>query len=152
MTIFLHFQGETDAVHTPAHVRVLTNSLCINYVAAQAMCILTLYASSLGLSSFLSGVYIILTYTGVPAWLAKAPVLGSALRGVVVRSAQRMIEDIEVILKRLNSSNDIHEVLRAAASKGHAKDAEKKAQAQQRQDKAQDIAGQKKSGVGGRFI
>lgn len=63
-----------------------------------------------------------------------------------------MIEDIEIILKQLNSSTDIHEVLRAAASKGHAKDAEKKAQAQRREDKAQDMAERKKSGVGGRFL
>lgn len=89
---------------------------------------------------------------GVPAWLANAPVLGSALRGVVVRSAQRMIEDIEAVLRQVDHTNDIHQVLRRAASKGHAKDAEKKAQAQRKQDKAREAGERKKSGTGGRFL
>ena len=89
---------------------------------------------------------------GVPAWLANAPVLGSALRGVVVRSAQRMIEDIEAVLRQVDNTNDIHQVLRRAASKGHAKDAEKQAQAQRKQDRAQEAAERKKSGTGGRFL
>lgn len=69
-----------------------------------------------------------------------------------MRSAQRMIEDIEAVLKQLNSTNDIHQVLRRAATKGHAKDAERKAQAQRKQDKAQEASERKKSGVGGRFL
>ena len=96
--------------------------------------------------------HVVLFVAGVPAWLANAPVLGSALRGVVVRSAQRMIEDIEAILKQLNSTTDIHQVLKRAATRGHAKDAEKKAQAQRKQDKAQAASERKKSGTGGRFL
>ena len=88
-------------------------------------------------------------HAGVPAFLANVPVLGSALRGVVIRSAQRMIQDIESILSRVDDKTDIHEVLRRAAKKGHAQEAEKKAQAQQ---KKQHAADQKKSGSGGRFL
>ena len=88
----------------------------------------------------------------MPAFLAHVPVLGHALRGVVVRSAQRMIEDIENVLKQVDSKNDIHQVLRKAASKGRAKDAAKQAQAQQKRDKAEKNAEQKKAGVGGRFL
>lgn len=89
---------------------------------------------------------------GVPAFLANVPVLGSALRGVVIRSAQRMIQDIESILSRVNDSTDIHEVLRRAAQKGHAEEADKRAQAQKKRQHAQDAAEQKKSGRGGRFL
>lgn len=89
---------------------------------------------------------------GVPAFLANVPVLGSALRGVVIRSAQRMIQDIESILSRVNDSTDIHEVLRRAAKKGHAAEADKKAQAEQKRQQAQEAQEQKKSGRGGRFL
>ena len=89
---------------------------------------------------------------GVPAFLANVPVLGSALRGVVIRSAQRMIQDIESILSRVNDSTDIHEVLRRAAKKGHAEEANKKAQAEQKRQQAQEAAEQKRSGRGGRFL
>lgn len=94
----------------------------------------------------------VLLAAGVPAFLANVPVLGSALRGVVIRSAQRMIQDIESILRRVNDSTDIHEVLRRAAQKGHAEEADKKAQAQQKRQHAQAAAEQKKSGRGGRFL
>lgn len=89
---------------------------------------------------------------GVPAFLANVPVLGSALRGVVIRSAQRMIQDIESILSRVNDTTDIHEVLRRAAKKGHAQEADKQAQAQRKQQKAQQDTEQKQSNRGGRFL
>ncbi len=89
---------------------------------------------------------------GVPAFLANVPVLGSALRGVVIRSAQRMIQDIESILGRVNDTTDIHEVLRRAAKKGHAQEADKQAQAQRKEQQKQEAAEQKKSGRGGRFL
>lgn len=87
----------------------------------------------------------LLPAAGVPAFLANVPVLGSALRGVVIRSAQRMIQDIESVLSRVNDTTDIHEVLRRAAKKGHAQD-------QQKRQQAQEAAEQKKSGRGGRFL
>jgi hypothetical protein len=90
--------------------------------------------------------------TGVPAFLANVPVLGSALRGVVIRSAQRMIQDIESILGRVNDTTDIHEVLRRAAKKGHAQEADKQAQAQRKEQQKQEAAEQKRSGRGGRFL
>ena len=90
--------------------------------------------------------------TGVPAFLANVPVLGSALRGVVIRSAQRMIQDIESILGRVNDTTDIHEVLRRAAKKGHAQEADKRAQAQRKEQQKQEAAEQKRSGHGGRFL
>lgn len=90
--------------------------------------------------------------TGVPAFLANVPVLGSALRGVVIRSAQRMIQDIESILGRVNDTTDIHEVLRRAAKKGHAQEADKQAQAQRKEQQKQEAAEQKRSGHGGRFL
>lgn len=89
---------------------------------------------------------------GVPAFLANVPVLGSALRGVVIRSARRMIQDIESVLSRVNDTTDIHEVLRQAAKKGHAQEADKQAQAQRKQQQAQEAAEQKKSNRGGRFL
>ena len=89
---------------------------------------------------------------GVPAFLASVPVLGSALRGVVIRSAQRMIQDIETILKQVNDSTDIHEVLRRAARKGHAQDAEKQAHACRKKAQAQQAAVEKKANCGGRFL
>ena len=93
-----------------------------------------------------------IAFAGVPAFLANVPVLGSALRGVVIRSAQRMIQDIESILSRVNDSTDIHEVLRRAAKVGHAEEADKKARAQQKKQQAQEAAEQKRSGHGGRFL
>lgn len=90
--------------------------------------------------------------TGVPAFLAHVPVLGSALRGVVIRSAQRMIQDIESILGRVNGTTDIHEVLRRAARKGHAQEAGKQAQAQRKEKQKQEAAEQKRSGHAGRFL
>ncbi|DBA66911.1 TPA: hypothetical protein ACH3X2_002031 [Trebouxia sp. C0005] len=89
---------------------------------------------------------------GVPAFLAHVPVLGSALRGVVIRSAQRMIQDIESILGRVNGTTDIHEVLRRAARKGHAQEADKQAQAQRKEKQKQEAAEQKRSGHAGRFL
>ena len=80
------------------------------------------------------------------------PVLGSALRGVVIRSAQRMIQDIESILSRVSDTTDIHEVLRRAAKKGHAQEADKQAQAQRKQQQREEAAEQKRSGRGGRFL
>lgn len=89
---------------------------------------------------------------GVPAFLANVPVLGSALRGVVIRSAQRMIQDIESILSRVNDTTDIHEVLRRAAKKGHAQEADKQAQALRKQQQREEATEQKRSGRGGRFL
>lgn len=90
--------------------------------------------------------------TGIPAFLANAPVLGSALRGVVVRSAQRMIQDIEKILSQVDETTDIHEVLRRAARKGHAQEADKQAQASRKQEQRQQASQAKKANRGGRFL
>ena len=79
---------------------------------------------------------------GVPAFLASVPVLGSALRGVVIRSAQRMIQDIETILSQVNDSTDIHD----------AQEAEKQAHASRKKAQAQQAAEEKKANVGGRFL
>ena len=89
---------------------------------------------------------------GVPAFLANVPVLGSALRGVVVRSAQRMIQDIDSILSQVNETTDIHEVLRRAARKGHAQEADKQAQASRKKAQAQENAEAKRANRGGRFL
>ena len=93
-----------------------------------------------------------IAFAGVPAFLANVPVLGSALRGVVIRSAQRMIQDIESILSRIDSNTDVHEVLRRAAKKGHAQEADKQAHAQQKKEHARKAAEEKRSGRGGRFL
>ena len=63
-----------------------------------------------------------------------------------------MIQDIESVLSRVNDTTDIHEVLRQAAKKGHAQEADKQAHARQKQQQAQEAAEQKRSGRGGRFL
>ena len=63
-----------------------------------------------------------------------------------------MIEDIETILSQMNDSTDIHEVLRRAAKKGHAQEAEKQAHASRKKAQAQQAAEEKRANVGGRFL
>lgn len=63
-----------------------------------------------------------------------------------------MIQDIETILSQVNDNTDIHEVLRRAARKGHAQDAEKQAHASRKEAQAQQAAEGKKANRGGRFL